>query len=90
MLVAQTILKFKEWGPRQQAHAGRKVAFDKKLPIFICHDLTKRRYQLLRSAKAKLKQIAKPDTYAFADVNCNLIMRSGKDHALFNSKDELD
>ena len=48
--VAQTILKFRSWKPRKQAHAWRKYAKELDLPFIIRPDLTKRRYNLLREA----------------------------------------
>ena len=53
VVVAQTIVRFRHWEPRRQAHLGRKNARDHGYAIR--HDLTKRRYGLLTNAVARIR-----------------------------------
>ena len=89
VVVAQCIVKFVNWDSRKQAHAGKTFAIKNKLPIYISHDLTKRRYQLFKSAQEKCKALNIKDTFAFVDINSNLVARSGRKLEYFNTVDEL-
>ena len=88
--VSQCIMRFASWKQRRQAHVGKKKAREEKLPIFISHDLTKRRYDLFKTAARRLKQLNIKDTFAFVDVNSNLAMRNAGKVAFFNTHDELN
>jgi hypothetical protein len=89
-VVAQTIVKFRHWGPRRQAHNGRVNA--RKSGFSIKHDLTKRRYNLLKSARQAIKDKYgdTDEVFAFADINCNLKLRSGASVSHFNTEAELE
>ena len=54
--VAQTILKFSTWEPRRQAHRSKAKIKDDDLPYIVRHDLTKRRFSLLKEAMTELKK----------------------------------
>ena len=54
VVVDQTIVKFRHWAPRSQAHSGRNLAY--KSGFVIKHDLTKRRFKLLKQARATVKE----------------------------------
>ena len=88
-LVAQTIVKFRHWGSRRQAHYGRKNL--QSHGYTIRHDLTKRRNDLLNEARDRIKAIVGDSdaTFAFVDLNCNLAIRHDERVRYFNTKDEL-
>ena len=88
--VAQTIVKFHSWKHRRQCHKGKAIARKKKLPFYITHDLTKRRYSLLKYAQSNMKGFNQKDIFAFADVNCNLVARIGLSFEFFNTRDEIN
>ena len=85
---AQTIVRFSYWKPRLQAQRGKKIAREKKLPLQVRNDLTKRRYGLMRSAIDQLP--ARKDLFTYADANSNLVIRDGKNLHYYNSEDELN
>ena len=89
VVVAQTIVKFRHWDPRRKSHLGREDA--RKKGFAIRHDLTKRRYGLLKKARDIIKQqFAECDeVYAYADINCNLVIRRGAKAFHFNNDMEL-
>ena len=89
-VVAQAIVKFRHWAPRLQSHLGRNSAFEKG--YVIKHDLTKRRYGLLKKARDLIKGRfdVRDKVYAYADVNCNLTLRRGAAVYRFNTEAELD
>ena len=82
----QIIVKFKGFIPRTIVHRARKHKSD----ISVQLDLTKRRYDLLKEARTRIKG-ADSVEYAFADINCSLGLRlkNGR-FKFFNSSEELD
>ena len=82
----QVIVKFKGFIPRTKVYRARKHKFD----ISVQLDLTKRRYDLLKEARTRIKG-ADSVEYAFADINCSLGLRlkNGR-FKFFNSSEELD
>ena len=90
VVVAQCIMRFASWRPRKQAHAAKKIAMKKKIPIYISHDRTKSRYDLFKSAARRLKEVNIKDTFAFVDVNSNLVVRSNDNLRYFNTTDDLN
>ena len=89
-LVAQTILKFTHWNARKQAHGSKKKIKDDDLPYVVRQDLTKRRYSLMKDANSRLKQFNRKDLFAFADINCNLVIRNGKKLTYFNTIEQFE
>ena len=63
----QVIVKFKGFIPRAKVHKASKH----KSEISIQLDLTKRRYDLLKEARTRIKDVDSVE-YAFADINCSL------------------
>ena len=97
ILVAQTIIKFARWGKRSLAHFVNKRAREEKKGFRIHNDLTQRRYQLLNRARDVISTRFptenpndRPSVIAFANVNSNLIIRSGREKYQFNTESELD
>ena len=82
----QIIVKFKGFIPRTIVHRARKHKSD----ISVQLDLTKRRYDLLKEARTRIKG-ADSVEYAFADINRSLGLRlkNGR-FKFFNSSEELD
>ena len=89
-LVAQTIVKFRHWEPRRQAHIGRSKL--KGTDLKIRPDLTKRRLDLLNTARNRVKATAgdNSDNFAYVDINCNLAVRISGERRFFNTKRELE
>ena len=105
VLCAQTIVKFGRWAPRKQAHYANKRARTSGKSFRIHHDLTKRRYELLKKARSLIDvRFAalnkRPDgeagenhrdqVLAFADINSNLLVRYGEDTFPFNKERDLE
>ena len=82
----QVIHKFKVFIPRTKVYRAGKHKSD----IFVQFALTKRRYDLLKEARTRIKS-ADSVEYAFADINCSLGLRlkNGR-FKFFNSSEELD
>ena len=80
------IIKFKGFIPRTKVYGVRKHKSD----ISIQLDLTKRRYDLLKEARTRIKDIDSVE-YAFADINCFLGIRlkNGR-FRFFNSREKLN
>lgn len=89
-LVAQTIVKFRHWGPRRQAHVGRSKL--RGTDFKIRPDLTKRRLDLLNTARDRVKAAAgdSNDNFAYVDINCNLAVRMNGERHFFNTIRELE
>ena len=86
--VAQTIIRLRYWEQRVQAQQGKKVARENNLPVMIRNDLTKRRQFLLKRATDLLPK--RKGTFAFANINSNLVVRDGELLHSFNTEQELD
>ena len=82
----QQVTKFKGFIPRTKVYRARKHKSD----ISVKLDLTKRRYDLLKEARTRIKG-ADSVEYAFADINRSLGLRlkNGR-FKFFNSSEELD
>ena len=82
----QIIVKFKGFMPRMKVYRARKHKSDTSVQL----DLTKRRYDLLKEACARIKG-ADSVEYAFANINCSfgLHLKNGR-FKCFNSSEELD
>ena len=82
----QVVVKFKGFIPRTKVYRARKHKSD----ISIQLDLTKRRYDLLKEARTRIKDVDSVE-YAFADINCSLGLRlkNGR-FRFFNSSEELN
>ena len=89
-LVAQTIVKFRHWEPRKQAYAGRSNL--RGTDFKIRPDLTRRRLDLLNTARDRVKTLDRgnSDNYAYVDTNCNLAVRLNGERRFFNTRRELD
>ena len=70
----QVIVKYNSWDARKKCYQSRPkfVAGNKKpRPFIVSVDLTKRRYNLLKTAKGMIEN--NPNTrYVFADISCSL------------------
>ena len=55
-------------------------------------DLTKRRLQLLKTARKRIKALSGEDfeDYAYSDINCNLTVKFNGERHFFNTKRELE
>ena len=82
----QVIVKFKGFIPRTKLYKARKH----KSYMSIQLDLTKRRYDLLKEARTRIKDVDSVE-YAFADINCSLgrRLKNGR-FRFFNSSEELN
>jgi len=87
-MVAQTIVKFRHWQPRKQAYAGRKNLTGTDFKIR--PDLTKRRLDLLNTARDRVKALGVNDNFAYVDTNCNLAVRMNGERRFFNTRRELE
>lgn len=95
VLCQQTIVKFARWNHRRAAQAVNKKSREKKLPIRVHNDLTKRRFNLLGRARKEIEQrlpnqSRDDNVFAYPDINSNLIIRKGRLTFPFNTDDELD
>ena len=99
--VAQTIVKFGRWKAREKCHGVNKTARQKKVTFRIHHDLTKRRYVLLKGVRERIDQKMRAiygsreiqrdeNVFAYADINSNLRVRAGQSTFPFNSKSEFN
>ena len=87
----QCILAVDRWDVRESLHLARKKAFANGYGIR--QDLTKHRLGLLTSARDTIKtwNIPKEATqvYAYANINCDLVMRKDKQVRRFHDKKSL-
>ena len=91
-MCAQVLLKFSHWTQRRAAHGANKKARERKVAVRIHHDLTRRRYALLSRARRMIDQHLpnRRATFCYADMNSNLLIRSGANTHPFNNEVELD
>ena len=81
----QVIVKFKGFIPGTKVYRARKHKSD----ISIQLDLAKRRYDLLKEARTKIKGVDSVE-YSFVDINCSLgLYLKNKRFKFFNSSEEL-
>ena len=102
--VAQTLVKLSNWRMREKLHSANRLAREKNAGYRVHHDLTKRRFTLLKNAREKIdRQLARlyskeelktlPDgekIFAFANVNCELRIRARGRILKFSTDDQLD
>ena len=90
ILVAQSIVRFRHWAPRDRAYKAKKFAKDNSLPQQVKLDLTKRRLTLLNRARDALGK-KHPIAHAYADAECNLLIknRAVDQKFFFNTEKEL-
>jgi hypothetical protein len=89
---SQVILKLKHWNVRARFQ-GLNTLMRKKEEkggdgCRVYHDLTKRRLDLLNSARESVKGV--PGWFAYADINSGLKLRCDKLYYKFNTYAELD
>ena len=101
---AQTIVKVASWAARKKLNNVNRQARDKKLSIRAHHDLTRERLDLLQYARSRidramhtkfttdqLKTLGDNDKcFAFATINCDIIMRLNGSTYPFKSTEEFD
>ena len=81
-----TGVKFKDFIPRTKKYRDRKHKSD----ISIQLDLTKRRYDLLKEARTRIKDVDSVE-HAFADINYSLGLRlKNSRFRFFNSSEEMN
>ena len=86
----QIIVKFRSWNDREKFYRARPKGPEKKPGFTVNIDLTKRRYNLLRTARGLINSNEKAK-YAFSDINCSLAIRMhDESFRYFNSEEELD
>ena len=102
-LVAQTLIKLNSWEVREKLHKANGIARQRKAPIRVNHDLTKKRYNLLAKAKSlfskkmatlftkeELEDIAdSQNCFAYANLNSDLRVRVRGNVISFETEDEL-
>ena len=93
--VKSIIVKFKSWHERSAFYKARPKIFiggikkEGVLPFRVSLDLTKRRCDLLKHA-TDLIENNHNFLYAFADINCALVIKDSKNkYHYFNSKNDL-
>jgi len=94
--VKSIIVRFRSWNSRVAFYKARpkylkKVEPGSKSPKFsVSTDLTKRRYNLLKVAKEKVKDNPHVD-YVYSDINCSLAIKfKNESFDFFNDIDDLD
>ena len=94
--VKSLIVKFKSWKSREKFYRARPRTYvnGKKKPgrplFLVSVDLTKRRYNLLRSAMGMMNQNSNIK-FIFADINCSLAIKINEESLkYFNTKQELN
>ena len=82
------IVKFKSWKSRCEFYRARPKAFQDgkknpgQIPFSISLDLTKNRYDILKSARGIIKGNSKV-SYVFSDINCSLGLKTDKGKFLY-------
>ena len=81
----QIILKFRNWSDRQKNYKARPKGERKPVkPSFrVKLDLTNRRFKLLKTAGELIKNSAVAK-YAFADINCSLVIKMNDESLCFS------
>jgi len=81
----QVIVQFSHWKPRKQCHFANRKARDAGKSFRINHDLTRKRYNMLNDVRAEITR-----RFAYADMNCNLMIRRGDESFRFEGKNDVD
>ena len=87
----QVIAGMTSWPARTQIYRARYNKLDNKVRFRL--DLTKSRLQYLKCANSEIKKKGNNnnDVYAFADINCRLVIKiASNDFIYFNSENELN
>ena len=101
---AQSIIKVASWSARTKLNNVNRLARAKKLAVRIHHDLTKERLDLLQYARSRIdgamnakftkeqiKTLVDAEKcFAFATLNCDIIMRLKGQTYPFQSTEEFD
>jgi hypothetical protein len=91
---SQVLVKLNRWTKRalfQGVNAEmRKREKKGETGCRVFHDLTKRRLELLNTARTDLEAAGIKDWFAYADINSGLKLRKDKNFHSFNTKSELD
>ena len=89
--IGQCIVKVNKWEVRESLHFARKLAREKGTPIR--QDLTKRCLDLLMKARGVIDGWEVPEDgdqiWAYANINCDLVMRRGKVVKSFQTDNDL-
>ena len=85
----QVIVGMTSWSARTQIYRARYNKPGNKVRFRL--DLTKSRLQYLKRANSEIKKKGNSDVYAFADINCRLVIKTAaNDFICFNSENELN
>ena len=96
MKTQSVICKFTNWDVRcaiYKARPTRKKTVKDRNFTSISLDLEKNRLELLDVARSKIEnlELNTDEVYAFADINCNLVVRYGQNKfRYFNNKIQLE
>ena len=104
VLEAQSIIKVATWSARKKLNNVNRLARAKKLSIRAHHDLTRERLDLLQYARARIdramsRKFSKEQMktlgdnekcFAYATLNCDIIMRLNGTTFPFKSTEEFD
>ena len=77
---SQVIVRLNNWRARESAHQARNTARANGNPIK--QDLTKARRELITEAHAAMREwptAAADPVYAYANINCQVVLRRGRD-----------
>ena len=74
ILVAQTIVRFRNWGARSRAYNAKHFSKANEKREQIACDLTKRRLELMKRAKSALGD-KHPSAHVYANNECQLILK---------------
>jgi hypothetical protein len=86
----QVILRLANWRARESAHLARNTARTKGWPIR--QDLTKPRRELISDANAAIREwgnVRGEPTYCYANINCVVTMRCGRNTRKIHGEDDL-
>ena len=86
---SQVIVRVVRWRAREAAHNARNTARTKGHPIR--QDLTKLRRDLISSAQAAISDWGelRVPVWAYANINCQTVLRQGKEVRRFSTASEL-
>ena len=87
---SQVIVRVGTWKSRELAHVARNAARVKGLHM-IRQDLTKLRRDLLTKANDAIRDFGalRVPVWAYANINCQLVLRQGKEVRRFGTESEL-
>ena len=77
------------WSARTQIYRAKYNKPGNKVRFRL--DLTKSRLQYLKRANSEIKKKGNNDVYAFANINCRLVIKTaGNNFVCFNTENELN